>query len=327
MIKIGFIGFGRFAQLRYELIKSCSDVEVVGYYDVVKKSKSELSYYHKSEELIENVDAVFISVPPAHAPKFCYKSLKKEVHVFCEKPPAISSNALQQISNLSSDKVLAYGFNHRQHDSIIKIKQIVESKDLGNIIWMRGRYGKEVDELYSSSWRSNKELNGGGILIDQGIHLLDIMDMLAGGFDYNQSILSDSFLNIKNVEDNAFINLASSKTKISGSLHSTITQWRYLFSLEIFLSKGSLILNGLKTSSGNYGDEILTVRPENGGQYNESAEDTTYNYTNNNSWKREIDAFLDSIRHDVAYPFSGLKEAKNISKLIDSIYENAIWVR
>ena len=80
--------------------------------------------------------------------------------------------------------------------------------------------------------------------------------------------------------------------------------------MKSFLSKGSLILNGLKTSSGNYGDEILTVRPENGGEYNESAEDTTYNYTNNNSWKREIDAFLDSIRHDVAYPFSGLKEAK-----------------
>ena len=84
MIKIGFIGFGRFAQLRYELIKSCSDVEVVGYYDVVKKSKSELSYYHKSEELIENVDAVFISVPPAHAPKFCYKSSRRGACFFAK---------------------------------------------------------------------------------------------------------------------------------------------------------------------------------------------------------------------------------------------------
>ena len=84
MIKIGFIGFGRFAQLRYELIKSCSDVEVVGYYDVVKKSKSELSYYHKSEELIENVDAVFISVPQLTPLNFVINPSRKRCMFFAK---------------------------------------------------------------------------------------------------------------------------------------------------------------------------------------------------------------------------------------------------
>ena len=76
-----------------------------------------------------------------------------------------------------------------------------------------------------------------------------------------QCILSDDYLNIKGVEDNAFVNLASSKTGIVASLHSTITQWRYLFSLEIFCERGSMILNGLKTRSGSYGDEVLSLRP------------------------------------------------------------------
>ena len=111
---------------------------------------------------------------------------------------------------------------------------------------MRGRYGKEVDDTYKTSWRCNKELNGGGILIDQGIHLLDLMNFLSGGFDFVQSVLSSNYLKIKDVEDNAFLNLMCKKSGIAASLHSTITQWRYLFSLEIFFGKRIYCLKWLK---------------------------------------------------------------------------------
>ena len=148
------------------------------------------------------------------------------------------------------------------------------------------------------------------------------MDWLAGGFDINQALLSDSFLNVAGVEDNAFINLYSSEYKISASLHSTITQWRYLFSLEIFLEKGSLVLNGLKTSSGRYGEEVLTIRPRTSdGQLN----DREKSYFTNKSWGREMEAFICSIKNTKPYPYSSLNEAKNIMKLLESIYLNAIW--
>ena len=153
----------------------------------------------------------------------------------------------------------------------------------------------KVDENYVNTWRCDKKLNGGGIVIDQGIHLLDIMQQIAGEFDRTQSLLSCRYLKKEGIEDNAFINLYSSSTNISASMHSTITQWRYLFSFEIFLEKGSLILNGLRTNSGKYGDEVLVIKPENGGSYGGDTNDTKIEFTENTSWKKEMDEFLSSL--------------------------------
>ena len=158
---------------------------------------------------------------------------------------------------------------------------------------MRGRYGKEVDEDYRYSWRCNPELNGGGILIDQGIHLIDLMNHLSGGFDGAQAVLSNNYLGIDGVDDNSFVTVFSTETKISASLHSTITQWRYLFSLEIFLENGSIILNGLRTNSGNYGNEILTIKPNK--HLEEEIETTEEEFTSNDSWRLEMDAFISAI--------------------------------
>jgi 1,5-anhydro-D-fructose reductase (1,5-anhydro-D-mannitol-forming) len=324
MINVGYIGFGRFARHRHTILSEIKDIKFIGYFDVNKDLQHDIDIvrYETVEKLLDKLDAVFISVPPFYAPSFCKKALSKNTHVFCEKPPAINCRDLDGLAEASHNLVLAYGFNHRLHDSIIKIKEIIVSNKLGRILWMRGRYGKEVDDNYKDNWRCDKKLNGGGILIDQGIHLLDIMDWLAGGFDVNQSILSDNFLNINGVEDNAFLNLYSSKNKIPASLHSTITQWRHLFSLEIFLEKGSIVLNGLRTSSGSYGDEILTIRPLN---TNSILKDKEECYPVNKSWGREMESFIRCIKESKPYAHSGLKEARNIMQLLDSIYANAVW--
>lgn len=324
MIKVGYIGFGRFAQLRHSILLDRSDINILGYFDPNQSLVEEygLTNFESADLLLDQLDAVIISVPPFFAADFCKKALSKGVHVFCEKPPATKLSDLDGLESYSDHLVLAYGFNHRLHDSIMTIKEIVDSNKMGKILWMRGRYGKEVDDTYKDNWRCDKQLNGGGILIDQGIHLLDVMDWLAGGFDVTQAILSDSFLEIQGVEDNAFLNLYSSASKVAASLHSTITQWRYLFSLEIFLEKGSIVLNGLRTSSGKYGDEILTIRPL---TLNGQSNDQKLEYSTNNSWAREMESFLYSIKNVKAYPHSGLMEAKNIMKLLESIYSKAIW--
>ena len=168
------------------------------------------------------------------------------------------------------------------------MKQVIDSKNLGDILWMRGRYGKEVDNNYTDTWRCNRDLNGGGILIDQGIHMVDLMSYLSGGFDGAQAVLSSSYLNVAGVEDNGFITLYSTSKKISASIHTTVTQWRYLFSLEVFLEKGSIVLNGLRTKSGNYGDEILTIKPNLTNENKISF--TEEKFVENISWQKEIDA-------------------------------------
>lgn len=325
MIKVGFIGFGSFAKHRLKLLSQISYVHTIGFYDpYINENFDNLECFSDPEILLYNVDAVIIAVPPFVAPEYSYLALSNNVHVFCEKPPATNVEDLNKLKNFSDKLVLAYGFNHRLHDSIIKIKSIVDNKQMGEILWMRGRYGKEVNKDYINNWRCDYAKNGGGILIDQGLHLLDIMNWLAGGFDNNQTVLSNNYLQIANVEDNAFINLYSSSSSISASLHSTITQWRYLFSLEIFLENGSLILNGLRTRSGSYGDETLSIRPNIPLDHLDLREEEI-SYLLNDSWSLEMKTFVDSVLNNEPYPYCKLPDAINIMELLNNIYKNAKW--
>lgn len=325
-MKIGLIGYGRFAKLREECLINSDvlDVEVVGYFDPHCTDEI-LRRFSNIEALLEKVDAVIISVPPRLAPGYVQLSLKAGKNIFCEKPAGVSSDNLREIDeSLTQGKVLSYGFNHRVHPSVIKMKQVIDSKKLGNILWMRGRYGKEVDDSYANTWRCNKDLNGGGILIDQGIHMVDLMAYLSGGFDGAQAVLSSNYLNIPGVEDNGFITLYSTSNKISASIHTTITQWRYLFSLEIFLENGSIVLNGLRTKSGNYGDEVLTIKPNSLNEKKISF--TEERFSKNISWQREIDAFLLSCHTGINYPYAGFGDAKRTTELMDLIYKEATWI-
>lgn len=325
-IKIGIIGYGKFAKLREECLRQSNvlDVEIVGYFDPYCEDINLRKFSHVSS-LLKKVDSLIISVPPKLAPKYVQLGLEAGKNVFCEKPAAINIEYLNQIDEgLLNKNILAYGFNHRVHPSVIKMKQAIDGKKMGNILWMRGRYGKEIDDSYSDTWRCNKDLNGGGILIDQGIHMVDLMAYLSGGFDGANAVLSSSYLNLPGVEDNGFITLYCSSKKISASIHTTVTQWRYLFSLEIFMEKGSIILNGLRTKSGNYGDEILSIKPNT--QNEQLINFSEERFSENISWQNEIDAFLTSCATGASYPFASFQDAKSTTKLIDLIYREAIWL-
>jgi len=325
MIKLGFLGYGYFSKLRHSILELNKDVCITGFYDNNIDDEPAIKKFKEYKDLINESDALIVSTPPFYTSKYCIEALKKNKHIFAEKPPSTTIEELYKVKDLHSDTVLAYGFNHRLHDSIQKIHEIIRSESMGKVLWMRGRYGKEVSDDYINTWRCDKKLNGGGIVIDQGIHLLDIMQQIAGDFDKTQSLLSSGYLKKEGIEDNAFINLYSSSTKISASMHSTITQWRYLFSFEIFLEKGSLILNGLRTNSGNYGDEVLVIKPEKSGSYNGSHDDTTIEFKRNTSWKKEMDEFILSIVEKKQYPYADINDAIKTMELLKRIYNNAIW--
>lgn len=324
-LKVGFIGFGRFAEVRKRYLDEIPEVELVGFFDPAKVGVCEIRKFELLDDLFDACGAVLISVPPRFAPAYVCAALSKGVKVFCEKPAAICADHLQPIEeHLNSTTLLAYGFNHRQHLSVQKMKSLVDSGKMGKLLWMRGRYGKETSRSYIADWRCNRELNGGGILIDQGIHLVDLMSYLSPGFDGAQAVLSDNYLGVPGVEDNGFVTLFSTKTKVAASIHSTVTQWRYLFSLEVFLERGSIILNGLRTNSGNYGEEVLTIKPN--GQNEDKIDFEEHTYTENVSWRREMQAFVDCALTEKPYKYATYKDAVATANLIDLIYERAIWL-
>lgn len=322
--KVGIIGFGKMGQIRLEVIKKLDIFEVVSIYDPYSTKKNRL-FVNSLDDLFDNknIEIIFVCTPNYLNKKLTIESLKKEKHVFCEKPPGLNAKDIENviIAENKYKKTLMYGFNHRHHDSIQKIKQIVDKKEFGRILWMRGRYGKSVETDFYKNWRSKKEYSGGGILIDQGIHMLDIFLYLAGDFDKIQAAVSNLYWDL-DIEDNVFAMLQNSKNKIAASLHSTMTQWRNLFSLEVFFEKGYVVLNGLNTSSKSYGEEVLNIAK------NRSLapaaiweEEENIHFKIDNSWEKEIIEFNKSIIKNTKPIIGNSLEALQLMKVIDEIYK------
>ena len=323
MIKVGIIGYGKMGKIRNEVISSLKDAQVALVYDPAKID-TELEVVQTPEQIIDNpgIDAVFICTPNYLNKPLTIQSLKAGKHVFCEKPPAFTAKDIEEIRVVEkeSNKVLMYGFNHRHHGSIKHMKKLIDDKAFGRVLWMRGRYGKSVDEKYYTNWRAKRKYAGGGILIDQGIHMIDLFLHLGGDFDNIHASVSNLYWNL-NVEDNVFATLENTKTGLAASLHSTMTQWRHLFSLEVFLEKGYLVLNGLKTSSNTYGDEILTItknRSEAPAATWEDEEDITYH--TDESWESEAEEFFSAINSKRKVKIGSSADALTLMKIIDKIY-------
>ena len=323
MINIGIIGYGKMGKIRHHVAVNIEDVQVISVYDP-NINEAEVVIAESPEQIINNpgIDAVFICTPNYLNKPLTIQSLKAGKHVFCEKPPAFTAKDIEEIRVVEkeSNKVLMYGFNHRHHGSIKHMKKLIDDKAFGRVLWMRGRYGKSVDEKYYTNWRAKRKYAGGGILIDQGIHMVDLFLYLGGDFDSVHASVSNLYWNL-NVEDNVFATLENTKTGLAASLHSTMTQWRHLFSLEVFLEKGYLVLNGLKTSSNTYGDEILTItknRSEAPAATWEDEEDITYH--TDESWESEAEEFFSAINSKRKVKIGSSADALTLMKIIDKIY-------
>ncbi len=311
-------------QIRLEAINDVEAGEVVAISEPNLSSPIDIDNL-SNDDVIDHpdIDAVIICTPNFLNNPLTVRALNAGKHVFCEKPPAITAKDVEEIQAVEAEsgKKLMYGFNHRHHDSVIRMKEIVESGEYGKILWMRGRYGKSVSQDYFSQWRAKKELAGGGILLDQGIHMLDLFLHLAGDFDSVKAELSNLFWKL-DVEDNAFVILKNSETGLTASLHSTMTQWRHLFSLEVFMEKGHIVLNGIITSTMSYGEEILSVSKR--GTKVPAAtwkDEVKTQYLTDNSWRYEMDHFFNAIDNDQPVTIGNSDDALRLMRIIDKCYE------
>lgn len=326
MITCAIIGFGKMGQIRANSILKSKRGKIKWIYDPDIKETTLNASITDDLEIIFNddeVQAIFVCTPNYKIPILTIKALDSNKNVFSEKPPGFTSNDVEIImkSEAKYKNKCMFGFNHRHHESIAKMKNIINSGELGKILWMRGRYGKEVDEKFFKSWRANPEKSGAGILLDQGIHMLDLFIYLAGNFDICHSLISNLHWKIPNIEDNAFVLLKQINSGLCASFHSTMTQWRYLFALEVFLEKGSLIINGLKTTSGAYGEECLTIKRNLDLESSSSSYiDESYTFRVDSSWDNEIKHFFDAIENGKEITLGNTTDALNLMRHIDKIY-------
>lgn len=324
IIKCGIIGFGKMGQIRAEAIRQSGLGSVIGIFDTQAIEAEGIPIYDSEEKLINNpeIDAIFICTPNYRIAPLCKKALEAGKHVFAEKPPAFTAAEVESVrkAEAMSGRKLVYGFNHRHHGSIQKMKEIINSGSMGDILWLRGRYGKEVDETYFEGWRANPELAGGGIMLDQGIHMLDLFLYFAGEFDEIHSLVSNLFWKTEGLEDNVFSILRNTNTGVCASLHSTMTQWRYLFSLEVFLEGGALVLNGLKTSSGAYGDEDLSIKFNNNDRQLHFKSEERIIYQTDDSWLSEVTQFFNAIINDTTIDLGNSADALQLMQAMDKIY-------
>ena len=323
MIKVGIIGYGKMGKIRHSVTDAIKGIQVISVYDSAN-IEAYIDVAETSDQIINNseIDAIFICTPNYLNKPLTIQSLKAGKHVFCEKPPAFTAKDVEEIRTIEkeSGKLLMYGFNHRHHASIKYMKKIVDEKEYGKVLWMRGRYGKSVDNYFYEDWRAKKKYAGGGILIDQGIHMLDLFLYFGGNFDSVHATVSNLYWNLE-VEDNVFCTLENTKTGIAASLHSTMTQWRHLFSLEVFLEKGYFVLNGLKTSSNTYGDETLTIAKNRSAAPVATWEDEEHiRYPMDESWLSEVNEFFSAIKLNRKVKIGNSADALKLMKIIDKIY-------
>tara|TARA_Y200000002_G_scaffold170889_1_gene141036 strand:- start:1150 stop:2172 length:1023 start_codon:yes stop_codon:yes gene_type:complete len=329
-MKAGIAGYGVVGKKRHKSIQKNTDFEVTSISELNPKAKKDIpkniKVFDSYQSLInaDGLDIIFVSLPNKFAADAASLSLKNGLHVFCEKPPSRTLKELLKVKKILKTKPLLklmYGFNHRFHLSIEEAKSIIQNNSLGKIINMKGVYGKsQMINFDQTDWRTKREQSGGGILLDQGIHLLDLMRHLSGeNFSEIYSFIDNTFWNF-DVEDNAYV-LMKSPGGVVAQLHSSATQWRHVFNLEITLQKGSLLLGGLHTGSKSYGDETLSVITLDPAKDNKAPIESTSKYDEDVSWDNEIKYFSNCLKNDLKIERGSIEDAEETMKLVEAIYK------
>jgi predicted dehydrogenase len=332
ILKFGIAGYGKMGKIREKTIANNKNTELVAIYEINNhkcQDKSVLDCNSFEELLNLEIDAIFISSFVSSAAEYTIRALHAGIHVFCEKPPSMSHEEMLAVQKAEkkSKKILKYGFNHRYHYSVIKAKKIINEGALGKLLWMRGVYGKAGSIDFHDNWRNYKNYSGGGILLDQGIHMLDLFRYFSNEeFECLNAHLTTSYWNIE-CEDNAFLTLKSNMNDIVATLHSSATQWKHKFLLEMTFEEGYLNLDGILSETRSYAPETLIFGNKDFEDVDFSMgkpkESTTY-FEHDKSWDLELVEFIGAISRNNPIINGTSKDAIEIMKLTDHVYKNSI---
>jgi predicted dehydrogenase len=269
------------------------------------------------EVVASDIDAVIVATTHDMLAPITLAAIESGKHVLVEKPAARTAAELEPIiaAVQRSNLIAKVGFNHRFHPAVLKARKLVDEGAIGPLLYVRGRYGHGGRPGYEKEWRCVPEISGGGELVDQGSHLVDLSRWFLGDFVNVTGFVPTYFWNIP-VDDNCFLALSTAQGQVAW-LHASWTEWKNLFSFEIFGRDGKLQIDGL---GGSYGVEKITLYrmlPQMG-----PPETTTWEFPfPDRSWEEECLEFFAAIA-ERRRPVGDIIDAKANLDVIDRVYRS-----
>lgn len=329
-IRAVIIGMGRMGKTRYDAMMRHGGYEVTGICDTNPANMegySEPKFSDWKECIDQSVmDAVIVCTYNVVIPDIVCYALEKGYAVFSEKPPGRNLSdtlRMKKAYEEAAAPILKFGFNHRYHNSVIEARALVDSKILGDVVCARGVYGKAGSPNFQAEWRNDTSISGGGIMLDQGIHMLDLMYYFMGEFTQIQSSVDQLVWKDMPTEDSAFSILRTADGKVA-SLHSSAIQWRHKFSLDLICTKGFISLNGLLTSTHSYGEEKISyyrkdLEQKTGGLGKPMEHTMCFN--TDESWDHEMKEFYDAATGKSPVVQGTIEDAVNLMTMLEGIYK------
>ena len=321
---IGIIGCGLIGQKRAKSLGeggrlvACADIDKNRAKSLADTTNA--TAFDDWQELLKLPEVELVVVATLHDSlvEITLAAIEAGKHILVEKPAARNTKELEPVIVAAKQKSVKIhvGFNHRYHRSLRKARELIDSGELGELMFVRARYGHGGRLGYDKEWRANPELSGGGELIDQGPHLIDLSRWFFGDFIEVKGFAQTCYWDMP-VDDNGFMLLKTQK-KQTAFLHVSCSEWKNLFSMEIYGRDGKLDLSGL---GGSYGIEKITwykMLPEMG-----PPETTSWEYPmGDDSWAVEIAEFYDDILLDRS-PTVSLQDAHAVLEIIETIYQQS----
>ena len=316
IIGCGLIGKKRLAGLPPGSLAVACDLDISRADSLVKTAKCGRATQDFHDAVSDpTIGAVIVSTLNGTLAEISLAALRAGKHVLVEKPGALTAREMEPLVAEAAARKLCVrvGYNHRFHPAFQKAREIFESGALGEMMFIRARYGHGGRTGYDREWRADPKLSGGGELIDQGVHLIDLSRWFLGDFAAVEGHTATFFWDMP-VDDNAFLSLRTVTGQMAW-LHASCTEWKNLFSFEIYGRDAKLHIEGL---GGSYGVERLhfyKMLPEMG-----PPETTVFEYPRGDqSWKIETDEFLKDIATG-RNPSPCLADGIAVLRVVDRIY-------
>jgi predicted dehydrogenase len=319
IIGCGLVGHKRAEALGPHQLVACADVDLSRAQALAARHPGARSSADP-RSVIDNpqVEAVIVATPHDSLASNALAAVEAGKHLLVEKPAARSPEELRPLLEAAERRgiIAKVGFNHRFHPSLQRAHAIFTDGGIGELMYIRGRYGHGGRPGYEREWRADPQLSGGGELLDQGSHLIDLARWF-GGDVHEVSGQVGTFFWPMQVEDNAFVSLEMTGGTIAW-LHASWTEWKNLFSFEVFGRVGKLQIDGL---GGSYGPERLTyyrMLPEMG-----PPEMTSWEYAGADvSWRGEFEHFGECVRLGLS-PSGSLHDGLANLEVVQSLYQRS----
>jgi predicted dehydrogenase len=327
-LRVAIVGCGRIGARRAQALGPGETL--IGCCDIDSRAVERLAARHRctacttAEELfVLAPQVVVVATGHDRLAELAEQALAAGAHVLVEKPAGISTAQIDRLIDCqrASGRLVKVGFNHRFHPALARTWREVHSGRHGELMHLRARYGHGGRPGYEHEWRADPTRAGGGELIDQGMHLLDLTHWLAGPLPLHSALLRTQFWETA-VEDNAALILgeAGLRTGPWAMLHVSWTEWKNLFSLEVYCRNAKLEVDGLVRSYGPQRLRIYRMGPDLGPpeleQVDYSSEDL--------SWRREWQHFAGAITSgDGRLLLGGLLDARYAWSQVEAAYATA----